>query len=522
MASVVNFINISASLAKAGELKLDTYFQAENNTPTYRALWAMFKAPVVPWSLKSVNALLTVPNDGTGLGYRACALKTGSSFTIQGEMGVGKSLVTQTDLKGNVIDIDFSAEISASHQHTITGDVSMFVTRHASSGKPLLKITIEETDERTNALNLALQAQIKGLDKLAGQYVEMLLSKGNKIVQWLEENSSPGAALLESLDSNVNKDKWYKPIASLALGQESVDDAVESLIGKELQNIIDRIPLSSEDDAEELADKPQRPLSEIISQPRFIVAVLCGTSAYALMSYVMTAAPLAMIACGFDVDDATWGIQWHVLAMFGPSFFTGHLIARFGKERIMATGLFILVACALVGLNGITLAHFYIGLILLGVGWNFGFIGATAMLTGAHRPSERGVVQGMNDLIVFGMVTVASLASGGLMNCSGGDAVQGWSAVNYAMLPFLVLAGASLVWLATLSVGMGDTAPLPLLMLTVLLCAFMAMIVFVGYAFLFSTMAASRFYISFRRPFDAVLGFLFGAAAIKILTARIA
>jgi DNA-directed RNA polymerase subunit L len=259
----INFINISASLAQAGELKLDTYFQAENNTPTYRALWAMFKAPVVPWSLKSVNALLTVPNSGAGLGYRACALKTGSSFTIQGEMGVGKSLITQTDLKGNVIDIDFSAEISASHQHTITGDVSMFVTKHASSGKPLLKITIEETDERTNALNLALQAQIKGLDKLAGQYVEMLLSKGNKIVQWLEENSSPGATLLESLDNNVDKDKWYKPIASLALGQESVDDAVESLIGNELQNVIDRIPLSNEDDAEELADKVVTKLLDI-------------------------------------------------------------------------------------------------------------------------------------------------------------------------------------------------------------------------------------------------------------------
>lgn len=262
-AGAVNFINISASLAKAGELKLDTYFKAENNTPTYRALWAMFKAPVVPWSLRSVNALLTVPNDGTGLGYRACALKTGTSFTVQGEMGVGKSLVTQTDLKGNVINIDFSAEISASHQHTITGDVSVFVTKHASSGKPLLKIMIEEADERTNAFNLALQAQIKGLDKLAGQYVEMLLSKGNKIVQWLEENSSPGATLLASLDNNVDKDKWYKPIASLALGQESVDDAVESLIGNELQNIIDRIPLSSEDDAEQLADKVVTKLLDI-------------------------------------------------------------------------------------------------------------------------------------------------------------------------------------------------------------------------------------------------------------------
>ena len=110
--------------------------------------------------------------------------------------------------------------------------------------------------------------------------------------------------------------------------------------------------------AEELSNKTQRPLIEIISQPRFIIAVLCGTLAYALMAYVMTAAPLAMIACGFDVEDATWGIQWHVLAMFAPSFFTGNLIARFGKEIIIATGLMLLAVCSVVALNGISLGHF--------------------------------------------------------------------------------------------------------------------------------------------------------------------
>ena len=193
--------------------------------------------------------------------------------------------------------------------------------------------------------------------------------------------------------------------------------------------------------AEELADKPQRPLSEIISQPRFIVAVLCGTSAYALMSYVMTAAPLAMIACGFDVDDATWGIQWHVLAMFGPSFFTGHLIARFGKERIMATGLFILVACALVGLNGITLAHFYIGLILLGVGWNFGFIGATAMVTETYEPHEKNKAQGANDFILFGTVAIASLLSGYSLNHAG------WEFINWIVFPIVAICLVSLWWL---------------------------------------------------------------------------
>lgn len=193
--------------------------------------------------------------------------------------------------------------------------------------------------------------------------------------------------------------------------------------------------------AEELADKPQRPLSVIISQPRFIVAVLCGTSAYALMSYVMTAAPLAMIACGFDIDDATWGIQWHVLAMFAPSFFTGHLIARFGKERIMATGLLILVACALVGLNGITLAHFYIGLILLGVGWNFGFIGATAMVTDCYEPHEKNKAQGANDFILFGSVALASLFSGYTLNHAG------WEFINWIVFPVVGICLISLWWL---------------------------------------------------------------------------
>ena len=124
-----------------------------------------------------------------------------------------------------------------------------------------------------------------------------------------------------------------------------------------------------------------RPLAEIATQPRFVVSVLCAVGSYALMSYVMTGAPLAMKLCGFDADLSTQGIMLHVLAMFGPSFFTGNLIARFGKERIVATGMVILASCAIVGLLGITLANFYIALILLGIGWNFGFIGATAMLT---------------------------------------------------------------------------------------------------------------------------------------------
>jgi MFS family permease len=193
--------------------------------------------------------------------------------------------------------------------------------------------------------------------------------------------------------------------------------------------------------AEEKADKPQRPLLEIMAQPRFVVAVICGTATYAIMSYVMTAAPLAMIACGFDIDDATWGIQWHVLAMFAPSFFTGNLIARFGKERIMATGLAILVACALVALNGISLAHFYVALVLLGVGWNFGFIGATAMVTDCYEPHEKNKAQGANDFILFGTVAIASLMSGYSLNH------MGWDFINWIVFPVVAFCLLALWWL---------------------------------------------------------------------------
>jgi MFS family permease len=146
--------------------------------------------------------------------------------------------------------------------------------------------------------------------------------------------------------------------------------------------------------------------------------------------------------------------------MFAPSFFTGHLINRFGVRTIVASGLVILAVSGGVALSGVGagwlgggssdpmgLVSFYAALILLGIGWNFGFIGATTMLASAHDVHERGVVQGMNDALVFGCVTVASLASGGLMNCAGGDVVQGWTAVNLAMAPFLALAGGALIWL---------------------------------------------------------------------------
>lgn len=186
---------------------------------------------------------------------------------------------------------------------------------------------------------------------------------------------------------------------------------------------------------------------ELIKTPRIAVAMICGMVSYALMNLVMTSTPLAVVGCGYTTNTAADVVSGHVLAMFIPSFFTGHLIARFGVEKIVGSGLVILAAAGAVALHDVELENFFIALILLGIGWNFGFIGATAMLTAAHGPQDRGHVQGMNDLFVFGGVTMASLASGGLMNCSGGDPVQGWNAVNLAMVPFLLLAGSALIWL---------------------------------------------------------------------------
>ena len=194
-------------------------------------------------------------------------------------------------------------------------------------------------------------------------------------------------------------------------------------------------------------DAKGRSRMELLRDPKIAVAVICGMVSYALMNLVMTSTPLAVVGCGFTTGNAADIVSAHVIAMYAPSFFTGHLIARFGAMRIVALGLALLAAAGVVALSGVALTQFFISLILLGVGWNFGFIGATAMLTQAHAPEERGRVQGMNDFLVFGCVTFASLSSG-LMMSFGDDVQTGWTAVNLAMLPFLILAGAALIWLA--------------------------------------------------------------------------
>src|SRR6201994_1210174 len=185
-----------------------------------------------------------------------------------------------------------------------------------------------------------------------------------------------------------------------------------------------------------------RPLFEIVRQPRFIAAAICGVISYPMMNLVMTSAPLAMKICGLSVSDSNFGIQWHIVAMYGPSFFTGSLIARFGARRVVAAGLLLEACAATIGLTGITAVHFWATLIVLGVGWNFSFVGASALVLETHRPQERNKVQAFNDFLIFGTMAVGSFSSGQLL------ANYGWSAVNLVVSP-PVLLGLAVLSLAS-------------------------------------------------------------------------
>ncbi|WP_181702918.1 MFS transporter [Chthonobacter albigriseus] len=187
-----------------------------------------------------------------------------------------------------------------------------------------------------------------------------------------------------------------------------------------------------------------RPLTEIVLKPRFLAALSAAIASYALMSFVMTASPLAMIGHNHSHSDAQHAIQWHVLAMFGPSFFSGALIARFGKTPMVVAGLLLIAAAAVVALMGTGLFHFFTSLILLGIGWNFGFVGATAMVAEFYRPEEAFRVQAFNEFALFGTVALASFSSGKVL--AGG----GWEVVNWIVLP-VVLGAVGLLAIESLS-----------------------------------------------------------------------
>src|SRR6202171_4437766 len=197
-----------------------------------------------------------------------------------------------------------------------------------------------------------------------------------------------------------------------------------------------------------------RPLFEIVRQPRFIAAAICGIVSYPMMNLVMTSSPLAMKICGLSVSDSNFGIQWHIVAMYGPSFFTGSLIARFGAPKVVAIGLLLEAIAATIGLCGITAMHFWATLIVLGVGWNLGFVGASALVLETHRPQERNKVQAFNDFLVFGTMAVGSFSSGQLL------ANYGWPAVNLVVFP-PVLLGLIVLTLASFARRRASSQQIP-------------------------------------------------------------
>jgi MFS family permease len=184
-----------------------------------------------------------------------------------------------------------------------------------------------------------------------------------------------------------------------------------------------------------------RPLAEIMRQPVFVVAVLASMLSYGIMNLFMTSTPLAMHAHDHQFSDAAFVLQWHVIGMFGPSFFTGSLIQRFGVLNIIFTGIVLMFVCIVAALLGTGLLHFWLALLLLGVGWNFMYIGGSALLTECHTPAERAKTQAANDFMVFTTMTISSMSSGLLLNQSG------WHAVNFGSIPFLLIAAAATVWL---------------------------------------------------------------------------
>lgn len=186
-----------------------------------------------------------------------------------------------------------------------------------------------------------------------------------------------------------------------------------------------------------------RPLAVIARQPRFVIAVICGVVSYLLMNFLMTAAPLAMQMCGLSQESSNLGLQWHVIAMYAPSFVTGRLITRFGATSVVVAGLALTGLSAAVGLMGIDVAHFWLTLILLGLGWNFGFVGASAMVLECHRPEEKARVQSLNDFVVFGTMAVGSFLSGGLLAAYGWDAVLWLSFVPLALAVVALPAASS-------------------------------------------------------------------------------
>jgi MFS family permease len=191
------------------------------------------------------------------------------------------------------------------------------------------------------------------------------------------------------------------------------------------------------------AKESGRPLAALAAQPAFVVAVLAGSLSYGVMNLLMTATPLAMGMCGHPYSAAATVISWHVIGMFAPSFFTGNLIKRFGVLNVMLAGVVLNFVCIGIALAGVDVPNFWAALFLLGVGWNFLYIGATALLTETYRPAEKAKAQGANDLVIFLIMATSSFSSGLLLETNG------WQLLNYLAIPFVAVIGVAVLWLMT-------------------------------------------------------------------------
>jgi MFS family permease len=203
--------------------------------------------------------------------------------------------------------------------------------------------------------------------------------------------------------------------------------------------LVSRLAVASA--SEPQAQQEARPLRQIAAQPVFVVAVLSAALGYAVMNLLMTATPLAMGHCGHPYGAAAGVIAAHVVAMFAPSFFTGSLIQRFGVLTVIVTGVALMIACVAVAVSGQRVGHFWWALVLLGLGWNFMYVGGTSLLTESYRPAEKAKVQGLNEIVVFATTTFSSIGSGVLVNAVG------WRLLNYVALPLLAFAALAVLWL---------------------------------------------------------------------------
>ncbi len=230
--------------------------------------------------------------------------------------------------------------------------------------------------------------------------------------------------------------KWTRDLAQPEFLASYASLMVFSLISMAILSQL-QIPWVKEDEA----TAPPRALGNIMAQPTFIVAVTLSAIGYGVMSLLMTATPLAMGFASHPYSSAATVISWHVIAMFGPSLITGSLIKRFGLLSVMLAGVAIMFACVAAALSGITVTHFWLALVLLGVGWNFMYVGGTTLLTDAYRPSEKAKTQGVHDFLVFGVSIVSSFSSGLLLESNG------WQMLNYVAIPFLAIAGLACLWM---------------------------------------------------------------------------